>query len=91
MEDCCFQDYPLNYPVGVVTIYPVVGYTVNMDLTEVYQVKAGEEHVLGRSLGKTPLIINMKNGEHTLLIRKKGRGKKVVNVSQENPTVDIRL
>jgi hypothetical protein len=39
VEDCCFQNYPLNYPIRVVTIYPVVGYTVRMDLTGVYRIK----------------------------------------------------
>ena len=34
-----FQNYPLNYPVGVVTTYPDSAYTLNMDVTEVYQVK----------------------------------------------------
>lgn len=53
----------------------------------------GEGHGLGEKLGNTrrPLVLNLENGEHTLIIRKPGYRQSKVTVTPQNPNAKVNL
>ncbi len=55
--------------------------------------REGKGRRVGEKVGSTraPLILNLENGEHTLIIRKSGYRQSKVTISPQNPNVKVKL